>query len=184
MAWYLEKVLASILQLIASWVMLSGFFPARFAYCSAVWCSAADTHLVLLDRVVSSASFLTVGVFECDLAHRRSVEVLCMQYMIGSNPMHPLYGALPEPYVPVRVTRGATHRCTYAPPRRRTSQYRRTFIPMSVSLWNDLGDPAFDSVEQAGFKSIVSAFLLAAPLAHFFVSYCFPFLFFHSMLWY
>ena len=31
-------------------------------YCSAVWCSAADTHLKLLDRVVSSACFLAGGV--------------------------------------------------------------------------------------------------------------------------
>ena len=31
-------------------------------YCSAVWCSAADTHHILLDRVVSDASFLTGGV--------------------------------------------------------------------------------------------------------------------------
>ena len=64
-------------------------------YCSAVWCSAADTHLRLLDRVVSGASFLTVGVFACDLAHRRSVSVLCMLHKIRCNPMHPLYGALP-----------------------------------------------------------------------------------------
>ena len=35
-------------------------------YCSAVWCSAADTHLKLLDRAVSDARFLTGGVFECD----------------------------------------------------------------------------------------------------------------------
>ena len=32
-------------------------------YCSAVWCSAADTHLKLLDRAVSGARFLTGGVF-------------------------------------------------------------------------------------------------------------------------
>ena len=100
-------------------------------YCSAGWCSVADTHLKLQDRVVSSASFLTVGVFECDLAHRRSVAVLCMLYKIRCNSMHPLCGALPMPYVPVRVERGAViaHRYTYAPPRCRTSQYRRTFIP-------------------------------------------------------
>ena len=67
--------------------------------------SAAATHLKLLDRVVSGASFLTAGVFECDLAHRRPVAVLCMLYKISCNPVHPLYGALPVPYVPVRVTR-------------------------------------------------------------------------------
>ena len=33
-------------------------------YCSVVWCSAADTHLKLLDRAVSGAQFLTGGVFE------------------------------------------------------------------------------------------------------------------------
>ena len=99
-------------------------------------CSAADTHLQLLDRVVSGASFLTGGVFECDLAHRRSVAVLCMLYRIGCNPLHPLYGALPVPYVPVRVTGGAVipHEYTNAPPRCRTSLYSRTFIPISVSL--------------------------------------------------
>ena len=36
-----------------------GFVLPVLEYCSAVWCSAADTHLKLLDRVVSSASFLT-----------------------------------------------------------------------------------------------------------------------------
>ena len=132
-------------------------------YSSAVWCSAADTHLRLLDRVVGGESFLTGGVFVCDLAHRRSVAVLCMLYMIMCNSMHPLCSALPVPYVPVRVTRGAVvaHRYTYAPPRCRTSQYRRTFLPWSVSLWNDLSDPVFDGVGLAGFKSRANAFLLA-----------------------
>ena len=36
-----------------------GFVLPVLEYCSAVWCSAADTHLRLLDRVVSGASFLT-----------------------------------------------------------------------------------------------------------------------------
>ena len=133
-----------------------------------VWCSAADPHLKLLDGVVSGSSFLTGGVFECDLAHRRSVTVLYMLYKIGCDPLHPLYGALPVPYVPVRVTRGAViaHRFNYAPPRCRTSQYSRTFIPFSVSLWNDLSDPVFDGVGLRGFKSPTpskkaNAFLLA-----------------------
>ena len=72
-----------------------------------MWCSAADTHLKLLDRTVSGARFLTGGVLDCDIAHRRSVAVLCMLYKIRCNPMHPLNDALPGPYVPVRVTRGA-----------------------------------------------------------------------------
>ena len=76
-------------------------------YCSSVWFSAADTHLRLQDRVVRGATLFTGDVFECNLARRRSVAVLCMLYKIMCNPMHPLYGALSVPYVPVRVTRGA-----------------------------------------------------------------------------
>ena len=140
-----------------------GFVFTVLEYCSAVWCSAADTHVRLLDLVVSGASFLTGGVFECDLVHRLSVAVLCILYKIRCNPMHPLYGALPVPYAPVRVTRGAmiAYRYTYAPPRCSTSQYRRNFIPVSVSLWNDLSEPVFDGVGLAGFKSRANAFLLA-----------------------
>ena len=140
-----------------------GFVLPLLEYCSAVWASAADTLLKLLDRAVSGAQFLTGGVFKCDIAHRRSMAVLCMFYKIRCKAMHPFNGALPGPYVPVRVTRGAlvTHRYTYAPPRCRTSQFSRTFIPLSVSLWNDLANPEFDGVGLAGFKSRVNAFLLA-----------------------
>ena len=66
-------------------------------------------------------------------------------------------------YVPVRVTLGAlvAHRYTYAPPHYRTLQYSRTFIPFSVSLWNDLDNPVFYGVGLAGFKSSANASLLA-----------------------
>ena len=86
-----------------------------------------------------------------------------MLYNIRCNPVHPLNDALPGPYVPVRVTRGAlvAHRYTYAPHRCRTLQYSSTFILSSVSLWNDLANPVFDGVGLAGFKSRANAFLLA-----------------------
>ena len=47
-----------------------GFVLPVLKYCSAVWCSADDRHLKLLDRAVSGAKFLTGGVFDCDIAHR------------------------------------------------------------------------------------------------------------------
>ena len=105
-------------------------------YCSAVWCSAADSHLKLLDRIVTSAGFLAGGIFECDFDHRLSVAELFMVFNIKSNPMHHLSGALHLPYVTARVTRGAlvVHRHSFTPPRCRTSQYRRSFVPLSVSL--------------------------------------------------
>ena len=86
-----------------------------------------------------------------------------MLFKMKSNPMHPLIGVLPLPYVPARVTHGAlvAHMHSFAPPHCRTSQYRRSFVPLSVSLWNDLSGPVFDGVGLAGFKSKANALLLA-----------------------
>ena len=78
-----------------------------------------------------------------------------MLYKIKSNPMHTLYGALPVPVVTVRVTRVAlvAHRYNYATPSCRTSQYRRTFIRLSVSPRNGGGEPAFDGVGLEGLRA-------------------------------
>ena len=139
-----------------------GFVLPVLEYCSAVWCSATDTHLNYWTEI-SGARFLTGVVFDCDISHRRSVENLCMLYKIRCNPVHPLNGALPGSYVPALVTRSAAvaQRYTYAPPRCRTLQHSRTFIPFSVSLWNDLANPVFDGVGLAGFKSRENSSLLA-----------------------
>ena len=87
-----------------------------------------------MDRAVSGPSFLTRGVFECDLAHSASVAVLLMLYNIRCNPLYPLYVVLP---VPVLVTRCAT------------------------LMRIDLCDPVFDGVRLVGFKSEANEFLLA-----------------------
>ena len=75
-------------------------------------------------------------------------------YAVEDLSAAPLYGALP--------THGAViaHRYTHAPPRCRTSQYRRTFITLSVSLWNYLSDPVSDGVGLVDLKSRANAFLL------------------------
>ena len=44
------------------WICFWGLVLPVLEYCSAVWCSTANTHLKLLDRVVSGARFLTVDV--------------------------------------------------------------------------------------------------------------------------
>ena len=95
-----------------------------------------------------------------------------MLFKIKSNPMRPLRGALPFPYVPGRVTRGelVAHRHSFAPQRCRTSQYQRTFVHLSVSLWNDLCDPVFDGAGLASFKGRANAFLLARSA----LSFLFP----------
>ena len=137
---------------------------ARFRVLFCVWCSAADTHIKLLDRVVCRASFLTGGMFECDLAHHRSVAIL---YKIGCNPMLPLYGALPLAYVSVRVTRGAViaHRYPNSPLTTRflfPCQYLcGTILVTQDGVGLVTGVWAFDGVGLVGFKSRANAFLLA-----------------------
>ena len=111
-----------------------GFVLPVLDYCSALWCSAADTHLKLLDNVVSGSSFLTGSVFESDIAHRRFVAVLCMLYKSRCNPMNHLYGTLPVPYSASNTRCSGRTSVYYAPPRCRTSQCRRTFNPLSISI--------------------------------------------------
>ena len=68
--------------------------------------------------------------------------------------MLPLNDALPGSDVPVRVTRGVlvADRYINEPSLCRTSQYYRTFVLLSVSLWVDLADPVFDGVGLEGFQ--------------------------------
>ena len=113
------------------WRCFRGFVLPVLEYCSAVWGSAADTHLKLLDRAVSGARFLTAGVFECDIGHRRSVAVLCMLYEIRCNLMHApsLWCSACAVCASAVCTRcsGRTW-YTYAPSRCGTSQYCWIFI--------------------------------------------------------
>ena len=74
------------------WRCFRGFVLPVLEYCSAVWCSAADTHLRLLDRVVSCASFLTgvclrvtlhiVDLFQYYVCFTRSGVSRCTLYTV------------------------------------------------------------------------------------------------------
>ena len=91
-----------------------------------------------------------------------------MLFKISCNPMHHLYGAQTMPYVPVRVTGfdfishiGKLMCLLAAEP----AQYRRTFTPLSVSLWNDLAYPVFNGVGLSIFKSRANANAILLTLA-------------------
>ena len=71
-----------------------------------------------------------------------------------------------------------------AEPRSRTSQSSRTFVPLSVSLWNDLADPVFNGVGLAGFKRRENALFIGPTCSIPKSSTIFPFLFFLSIGWY
>ena len=143
--------------------MLSGFCPASF------W--------VLFCSVVL--------MFECDFAHhRRSVAVLCMLCKIRCNPMHPLYGALPQPYVLLHVTRSTViaHRYTYAPPCCRTRStaglFSRQYLCGTILVTQ------YSMVRTTGFHEQGQFRFIGLAAGSLFVSYSFPFFFFHSMRWY
>ena len=53
----------------------SSFILPCLEYCSPVWCSAADSHLRLLDRNLNAVRFLIPGL-SVDLWHQRSLS--CM----------------------------------------------------------------------------------------------------------
>ena len=105
-----------------------------------------------------------------------------MLYKIWYVPTHPLYGALPGPYVQVWVTRGAlvAHHYTHV-----NSQYHRTIIPLSVSQWDDLNDHS-RWCGTGGFQEQVQCFVigLRCSIYPFLSSTIFHFLFFLSMGWY
>ena len=84
---------------------------------------------------------------------------------------------MPVPYVPVRVTLGAfvAHRYTYAPSSYRTSLYRRTFIPLSVSLWNYLADDLLMVWDSRVLTAILILFYRLKVLARFLSSAIFSF---------
>ena len=48
-------------------IYIRGFVMPVSMYCSAVWCSAANTHILLLNRVVGGACFITGVCFNVAL---------------------------------------------------------------------------------------------------------------------
>ena len=95
-----------------------------------LWC-----HFKIWINWKISHKFNSIFILKFDI--NVSKELLAEQQKIrgsGSQLLHHLYVALPVSYVPVRVTLGAlvAHRYTSGPPRCTASQYRRTFIPISI----------------------------------------------------
>ena len=120
------------------WRCFRGLVLPILEYWPAVWCLAADTHLKLLDRVVNGACFLAGGVLDCGPFTSSICGSIMYAVQDQMYPMHPLYGTLPVPYEPVRVTRGAlvAHRYTYicASSLPNLAVLQDFYSPLSVSL--------------------------------------------------
>ena len=84
-----------------------------------------------------------------DIAHRRSVAVLCILHKVRYNPLHPYCGALHVPFVPVRVTLGALFAHIGILKSHLAAEPGSTaglLFHLSASLWNDLDYPVFDGI--------------------------------------
>ena len=121
-------------------IYFCSFVLPVFESCSAVWSSAVDSHLKLLNRVVKNASVSNGAMFEYNRAHRQSVLVLRMLLEITSNSMYLLGNASNILWVHclcrvcrrMLLYRGAlvSHKHSFVVPRCRTSQYRSIAGPL------------------------------------------------------
>ena len=118
--------------------MISGFCSARFGV-QLYSVVLGYQYTPQLDRAVSGARFLTVGVFECNIAHRRFVAVLCMLYEIRCNPMHPLRVL----YIG-RMSQYFWSLTLLLSPEPHNSA--GLLFPSQCLTWSDLADPVFDGV--------------------------------------
>ena len=116
--------------------------------------------MALMAIIVTSASFIAVGVLECNLSNLRSVAALCMLFRIQSNVIIHLTAV----HCFCRMIRCVllvvslvAHRHSFAPPRCKTSQYQGIFVSLSASLWNDFNDSVFNGVRLVDFKSSANA---------------------------
>ena len=129
-------------------------------YCSPVWCSAADSHLGLLDRNLNAIRFLIHGL-SVDLRHQHSISSLCMLFKIFHTPKH-LYSDLRGLFCPFRIIKGVLsfNNLAFSHGRLNTTQFFRSFVPAVTRLWNDLPNHVVESVQLQNFKCGANTLLL------------------------
>ena len=134
-------------------------------YCSPVRCSAADSHLRMLDRNLNAIRFLIPGR-SVDLCHRCFASSLCMLFKICCNPKHPLYSDLHGLFRPAWITIGALgfNNLAFSVVRFNTIQFSSSFILAVTILWNDLPNHVVESVQRQNFKCSAKTFLLSRLL--------------------
>ena len=124
--------------------------------------SAAPTHLHMLNRVFTSARFLSRTNVSLD--HRRLVAASCIFFKIFNNPDHPMHSRLPPPSNNMRRTRRAQRlnsRALISALSRNSDQFNRSFLPSTIEIWNYLPQALVDSSNMNSFKRNVNRHLLA-----------------------
>ena len=143
-------------------ICFRSFILPLLEYCSPVWISSAAQHLKLLDSVASRARYFFSDCGRFNLDHRSLVSCLCMLYKFFFSENHPLSGAIPPIAVHRKPTRASlvAHEFNLTNVRCSTEQFKRSFIPFSVSVWNDLPSHCFGG-SLVEFKKLVNKHLLS-----------------------
>ena len=130
-------------------------------YCSPVWMSAANSYLLMLDRVFGRVSKLSDESVSCDPWHSRKLASLCVFFKIWSLVDHPVRTFFPAQYVVRRPTRGAlaAHSQSFEMSRCRSVQFSRSFVLSCVRLWNGLHESVFAREGLGAFETLVNRFL-------------------------
>ena len=143
------------------------FMLPIWEYASVPWCSAAVSHLAMLDRIVNRCSQLMDDVVPYCLDNRRSVLgfVCCIRFVIESVTLCFLAFLFPFSVIDLRDalrlfmsllwslfvigrTSMLVHSCSFM-----------SFIPAFVDMWNDLDNSVFAGVGLSSFKTLVNRFL-------------------------
>ena len=151
-----------------------GFVLPVLEYRFDLWCLAADTHLKLLDRVVNGAIFLTKSLFDCTSSVCGSI-LYAVQDKVSDAP------SLWCSTCAVCADATSVHLWASSLPNLAVSQDLHSTVSISVerSWW-----PRIRWCVTGGFQEQGQYLFIGLAARSLFVSYCFPFLFFHSMGWY
>ena len=114
---------------------LNAYVLSSLEYWISVWMSSVESHLGLLDSIVSSAE-MSCEDEHCYLAHRRKVTALCLLYEIYRRVDHPINGYL-NYFVAVLNSRpfSATRQLAFVIPCCRIDHFSWSFLPDAVRLW-------------------------------------------------
>ena len=141
----------------------NSFLLPCLEYCSPVWSSGADSHLKLLDRVMSSVKFILPNI-NVDLWHRRKVSALCLLHKMYYSDKHSLHSSLPNLAIFSRNTRQAAtaNSVTFSGIRFNTNQFARSFLVATTRVWNSLPSAVVESADLQAFKRGANSFTISS----------------------
>ena len=138
----------------------------RLEYCASVWAphtQSADHRLEMVQRRAaryvlrryhntSSVSDMLVMLDWPTLAQRR----VCLRLTLLYKITYQVVAIPPHLYMTPHTTRTRTHTLSYLPYRCNTNQFKYSFFPHTIPLWNSLPSPIVSASSNNVFKAAVN----------------------------